>query len=46
MKSAIINRYGEPDVLEYADIKKPSIKSDQILVNVHASSINLASMNC
>lgn len=40
MKAAIINRYGDTDVLEYADVEKPAIKSDQMLVNVQASSVN------
>lgn len=40
MKAAIINRYGSPDVLQYAEVAKPEIKSDRILIKVHASSVN------
>lgn len=40
MKAAIINRYGSPDVLQYAEVVKPAIKSDRILIEVHASSVN------
>ncbi|QYO62722.1 zinc-binding dehydrogenase [Leptolyngbya sp. 7M] len=40
MKAVIINRYGLPDVLQYADIDKPQIKPDQMLVKVYASSVN------
>jgi 2-desacetyl-2-hydroxyethyl bacteriochlorophyllide A dehydrogenase len=42
MKAAIINRYGSADVLEYADIEKPSVKSDRLLIKIHASSVNPA----
>jgi 2-desacetyl-2-hydroxyethyl bacteriochlorophyllide A dehydrogenase len=40
MKAAVIDRYGSPDVLRYADVDKPGIKSDQMLVRVYASSVN------
>lgn len=40
MKAAVIDRYGAPDVLRYADVDKPTIKPDQLLVKVKASSIN------
>jgi 2-desacetyl-2-hydroxyethyl bacteriochlorophyllide A dehydrogenase len=40
MKAVIINRYGSADVLQYADVEKPFIKSDQLLIKVYASSVN------
>jgi 2-desacetyl-2-hydroxyethyl bacteriochlorophyllide A dehydrogenase len=40
MKAAIINRYGSADVLQIADVKKPSIASNQLLIKVCASSVN------
>jgi 2-desacetyl-2-hydroxyethyl bacteriochlorophyllide A dehydrogenase len=40
MKAIIINRYGSPDVLQYTDVEKPSIKGDQLLIKVYASSVN------
>ncbi|MBD0335045.1 MAG: NAD(P)-dependent alcohol dehydrogenase [Cyanobacteria bacterium Co-bin13] len=40
MKAAIINRYGEAYVLRYTDVQAPRIKPDQMLVRVHASSVN------
>lgn len=40
MKAVIINQYGSADVLQYTDIKKPQIKGDQMLVKVHATSVN------
>jgi len=40
MKAAVIDRYGPPDVLHYTEVDQPTIKSDQLLVKVHASSVN------
>jgi NADPH:quinone reductase-like Zn-dependent oxidoreductase len=40
IKAIAINRYGGTEVLDYQDIPKPTIKSDQLLVKVRASSIN------
>lgn len=40
MKAAVINQYGPPGVLRYVDVDRPSIKPNQMLVKVHASSVN------
>lgn len=40
MKAVIINKYGSVEVLQYTDVEKPKIKSDQLLVKVHATSVN------
>jgi len=40
MKAIVIYQYGSPDVLRYEDISTPSIKPDQVLVKIHASSVN------
>lgn len=40
MKAAVINQYGPPDVLQVADVEGPSIQPGQMLVKVHASSVN------
>ena len=40
MKAAIIDRYGSPEVLQIKEVERPQIESDQMLVKVHASSIN------
>lgn len=40
MKAVFINQYGSAELLQYADVEKPQIKSDQMLVKVHASSVN------
>ncbi len=40
MKAVVIRGYGSPEVLQYEDVEQPKIKPDQLLVKVHASSIN------
>ncbi len=40
MKAVTINRYGSIDVLEYSDIEKPQITPNQLLIKIHATSIN------
>jgi len=40
MKAILYTKYGPPDVLELHDIEKPSPKNDEVLVRVHAASIN------
>jgi len=40
MRAATINQYGPPEVLQYQDVEQPQIKRDQLLVKVHASSVN------
>jgi NADPH:quinone reductase-like Zn-dependent oxidoreductase len=40
MKAIVFTRYGSPDDLELREIPTPVPKSDEVLVRVHASSIN------
>ncbi len=40
MKATVINHYGSADALHYGEVEKPSIKPDQMLVKVHATSVN------
>jgi NADPH:quinone reductase-like Zn-dependent oxidoreductase len=40
MKAAVRRCYGSPDVIEIADIAKPMPKADEVLVKVHAASVN------
>ncbi len=40
MKAIVINAYGSADVLEHKEVAKPNIDMDQVLVRVHAASIN------
>jgi NADPH:quinone reductase-like Zn-dependent oxidoreductase len=36
----LYHRYGPPDVIEYAEIKKPAPGPDEALIRVHAASVN------
>lgn len=40
MKAVVINQYGPSDVLQYQEVEKPAIASDELLVKVHATSVN------
>ena len=40
MKAIVHERYGMPDVLELRDVDLPAIEDDQVLLRVHASSVN------
>lgn len=40
MKAVIYNKYGSPDVLEVGELEKPKINEKEVLVQVHASSVN------
>jgi NADPH:quinone reductase-like Zn-dependent oxidoreductase len=40
MKAVVFTRYGSPDVLELRDIAKPTPKDDEVLIRVHAASLN------
>lgn len=40
MRAAILDTFGDADVLKIADIPQPEAKSGEVLIRVHASSIN------
>ena len=40
MKAIVINAYGSPDVVELKEVARPAIKDDEVLVRVHAASLN------
>lgn len=42
MKAVVCTQYGSPDVLQYRDVEKPSPKDHEVLVRVHAASVNKA----
>jgi NADPH:quinone reductase-like Zn-dependent oxidoreductase len=40
MKAIVFTRYGPPDGLELKDVPKPTPKDNEVLIRIHASSIN------
>jgi NADPH:quinone reductase-like Zn-dependent oxidoreductase len=42
MKAIIHTQYGSPDVLQLAEVAKPTPGDDEVLINVHATALNAA----
>jgi len=40
LKAVVYEKFGSPDVLEYREVEKPTVMEDDILVKIHASSMN------
>ncbi len=41
MKAIVCTRYGPPDVLQFREMAKPVPTADEVLVKIHAASINM-----
>ena len=42
MKAAIFNKMGGPEVMEYGEVPDPVAEPDQVVVDIHAASVNAA----
>src|SRR5690242_4324923 len=42
MKAIVYTKYGSPDVLQLKEVARPTPRDDEVLVQVHAASVNAA----
>ena len=42
MKAIVCDKYGSPDVMKLEEVEKPVPRDDEVLIKIHASSVNAA----
>lgn len=40
MKAIVYSKYGSPDVLKFMEVEKPTPREDEVLIKIHAASVN------
>jgi NADPH:quinone reductase-like Zn-dependent oxidoreductase len=41
MKAFVVDRYGKKERLRVADMPEPALREDEVLIQVHATAVNL-----
>jgi len=45
MKAITLSRFGDPDVMQIADVPEPDIRPTDLLIRVHAAGVNRADLS-
>ena len=45
MKAIVYTKYGPPEVLQLNEVEKPTPQDDDVLIRIHAASLNTADLH-